>query len=207
MKKKGVVISLIVVIALLMSLIIVSMFSKDSKSDDKKNDNKTENEVIEKNEETIMFGEMLKYLYLDDNKYILFSQDTNGGVVISSSVDSNTAKINTENYTTMKAIGSKVDGNNVTIGILMSDVNENTKAYIINIDKKSLNKEITSNSSVALNNISNSILPVNFDKAINFIGIYKKNKKTAVVLIWVQQPFMRSCQASCLNKLTKYMVC
>ena len=23
----------------------------------------------------------------------------------------------------------------------------------------------------------------------------------------VQQPFMRSCQASCLNKLTKYMVC
>ena len=183
MKKKGVVISLIVVIALLMSLIIVSMFSKDSKSDDKKNDNKTENEVIEKNEETIMFGEMLKYLYLDDNKYILFSQDTNGGVVISSSVDSNTAKINTENYTTMKAIGSKVDGNNVTIGILMSDVNENTKAYIINIDKKSLNKEITSNSSVALNNISNSILPVNFDKAINFICIYKKNKKENIMLV------------------------
>ena len=152
MKKKGVVISLIVVIALLMSLIIVSMFSKDSKSDDKKNDNKTENEVIEKNEETIMFGEMLKYLY-------------------------------TENYTTMKAIGSKVDGNNVTIGILMSDVNENTKAYIINIDKKSLNKEITSNSSVALNNISNSILPVNFDKAINFIGIYKKDKKENIMLV------------------------
>ena len=179
MKKKGVVISLIVVIALLMTLIIVSMFSKDSKSDDKKNDNKTENEVIEKNEET----EMLKYLYLDDNKYILFSQDTNGGVVISSSVDSNTAKINTENYTTMKAIGSKVDGNNVTIGILMSDVNENTKAYIINIDKKSLNKEITSNSSVALNNISNSILPVNFDKDINFIGIYKKDKKENIMLV------------------------
>lgn len=183
MKKKGVVISLIVVIALLMALIIVSMFSKDSKSDDKKNDNKTENEVIEKNEETIMFGEMLKYLYLDDNKYILFSQDTNGGIVISSSVDSNTAKINTENYTTMKAIGSKVDGNNVTIGILMSDVNENTKAYIINIDKKSLNKEITSNSSVALNNISNSILPVNFDKAISFIGIYKKDKKENIMLV------------------------
>jgi len=183
MKKKGVVISLIVVIALLMALIIVSMFYKDSKSDIKKNDNKTENEVIEKNEETIMFGEMLKYLYLDDNKYILFSQDTNGGIVISSSVDSNTAKINTENYTTMKAIGSKVDGNNVTIGILMSDVNENTKAYIINIDKKSLNKEITSNSSVALNNISNSILPVNFDKAISFIGIYKKDKKENIMLV------------------------
>ena len=183
MKKKGVVISLIVVIALLMALIIVSMFYKDSKSDIKKNDNKTENEVIETNEETIMFGEMLKYLYLDDNKYILFSQDTNGGIVISSSVDSNTAKINTENYTTMKAIGSKVDGNNVTIGILMSDVNENTKAYIINIDKKSLNKEITSNSSVALNNISNSILPVNFDKAISFIGIYKKDKKENIMLV------------------------
>mgnify|MGYP000174530431 FL=1 len=183
MKKKGVVISLIVVIALLMALIIVSMFSKDSKSDIKKNDNKTENEVIEKNEETIMFGEMLKYLYLDDNKYILFSQDTNGGIVISSSVDSNTAKINTENYTTMKAIGSKVDGNNVTIGILMSDVNENTKAYIINIDKKSLNKEITSNSSGALNNIGNSILPVNFDKAISFIGIYKKDKKENIMLV------------------------
>ena len=180
MKKKGVVISLIVVIALLMALIIVSMFYKDSKSDIKKNDNKTENEVIEKNEETIMFGEMLKYLYLDDNKYILFSQDTNGGIVISSSVDSNTAKINTENYTTMKAIGSKVDGNN---GILMSDVNENTKAYIINIDKKSLNKEITSNSSVALNNISNSILPVNFDKVISFIGIYKKDKKENIMLV------------------------
>lgn len=183
MKKKGVVISLVVVIALLMTLIIGSMFSKDSKSDDKKNDNKTENEVTEKNEETIMFGEMLKYLYLDDNKYILFSQDTNGGIVISSSVDSNTVKINTENYTTMKAIGSKVDGNNVTIGILMSDVNENTKAYIINIDKKSLNKEITSNSSVALNNISNSILPVNFDKTINFIGIYKKDKKENIMLV------------------------
>lgn len=183
MKKKGVVISLIVVIALLMALIIVSMFYKDSKSDIKKNDNKTENEVIEKNEETIMFGEMLKYLYLDDNKYILFSQDTNGGIVISSSVDSNTAKVNTENYTTMKAIGSKVDGNNVTIGILMSDANENTKAYIINIDKKNLNKEITSNSSVALNNISNSILPVNFDKAISFIGIYKKDKKENIMLV------------------------
>ena len=183
MKKKGVVISLIVVIALLMALIIVSMFYKDSKSDIKKNDNKTENEVIEKNEETIMFGEVLQYLYFEDNKYILFSQDTNGGIVISSSVDSNTAKINTENYTTMKAIGSKVDGNNVTIGILMSDVNENTKAYIINIDKKSLNKEITSNSSVALNNISNSILPVNFDKAISFIGIYKKDKKENIMLV------------------------
>lgn len=183
MKKKGVVISLVVVIALLMALIIVSMFYKDSKSDIKKNDNKTENEVIEKNEETIMFGEMLKYLYLDDNKYILFSQDTNGGIVISSSVDSNTAKVNTENYTTMKAIGSKVDGNNVTIGILMSDANENTKAYIINIDKKNLNKEITSNSSVALNNISNSILPVNFDKAISFIGIYKKDKKENIMLV------------------------
>jgi len=183
MKKKGVVISLIVVIALLMALIIVSMFYKDSKSDIKKNDNKTENEVIEKNEETIMFGEVLQYLYFEDNKYILFSQDTNGGIVISSSVDSNTAKINTENYTTMKAIGSKVDGNNVTIGILMSDVNENTKAYIINIDKKSLNKEITSNSSVALNNISNSILPVNFDKVISFIGIYKKDKKENIMLV------------------------
>ena len=183
MKKKGVVISLVVVIALLMTLIIGSMVSKDSKSDDKKNDNKTENEVTEKNEETIMFGEVLQYLYFEDNKYILFSQDTNGGIVISSSVDSNTAKINTENYTTMKAIGSKVDGNNVTIGILMSDANENTKAYIINIDKKSLNKEITSNSSVALNNISNSILPVNFDKAINFIGIYKKNKKENIMLV------------------------
>lgn len=183
MKKKGVVISLVVVIALLMALIIVSMFSKDSKSDDKKNDNKTENEVTEKNEETIMFGEMLKYLYFEDNKYILFSQDTNGGIVISSSVDSNTAKVNTENYTTMKAIGSKVDGNNVTIGILMSDANENTKAYIINIDKKNLNKEIISNSSVALNNISNSILPVNFDKAISFIGIYKKDKKENVMLV------------------------
>ena len=183
MKKKGVVISLVVVIALLMTLIIGSMFSKDSKSDDKKNDNKTENEVTEKNEETIMFGEVLQYLYFEDNKYILFSQDTNGGIVISSSVDSNTAKINTENYTTMKAIGSKVDGNNVTIGILMSDVNENTKAYIINIDKKSLKKEITSNSSVALNNISNSILPVNFDKSINFIGIYKKDKKENIMLV------------------------
>ena len=183
MKKKGVVISLVVVIALLMVLIIGSMFSKDSKSDDKKNDNKTENEVTENNEETIMFGEVLQYLYFEDNKYILFSQDTNGGIVISSSVDSNTAKINTENYTTMKAIGSKVDGNNVTIGILMSDVNENTKAYIINIDKKSLNKEITSNSSVALNNISNSILPVNFDKAISFIGIYKKDKKENIMLV------------------------
>ena len=183
MKKKGVVISLVVVIALLMVLIIGSMFSKDSKSDDKKNDNKTENEVTENNEETIMFGEVLQYLYFEDNKYILFSQDTNGGIVISSSVDSNTAKVNTENYTTMKAIGSKVDGNNVTIGILMSDVNENTKAYIINIDKKSLNKEITSNSSVALNNISNSILPVNFDKAIKFIGIYKKNKKENIMLV------------------------
>lgn len=183
MKKKGVVISLVVVIALLMVLIIGSMFSKDSKSDDKKNDNKTENEVTENNEETIMFGEVLQYLYFEDNKYILFSQDTNGGIVISSSVDSNTAKVNTENYTTMKAIGSKVDGNNVTIGILMSDVNENTKAYIINIDKKSLNKEITSNSSVALNNISNSILPVNFDKAISFIGIYKKDKKENIMLV------------------------
>lgn len=183
MKKKGVVISLVVVIALLMVLIIGSMFSKDSKSDDKKNDNKGESEVTENNEETIMFGEVLQYLYLDDNKYILFSQDTNGGIVISSSVDSNTAKINTENYTTMKAIGSKVDGNNVTIGILMSDVNENTKAYIINIDKKNLNKEITSNSSVALNNISNSILPVNFDKAISFIGIYKKDKKENIMLV------------------------
>lgn len=183
MKKKGVVISLIVVIALLMVLIIGSMFSKDSKSDDKKNDNKGESEVTENNEETIMFGEVLQYLYLDDNKYILFSQDTNGGIVISSSVDSNTVKINTENYTTMKAIGSKVDGNNVTIGILMSDVNENTKAYIINIDKKNLNKEITSNSSVALNNISNSILPVNFDKAISFIGIYKKDKKENIMLV------------------------
>ena len=183
MKKKGVVISLVVVIALLMVLIIGSMFSKDSKSDDKKNDNKTENEVTENNEETIMFGEVLKYLYFEDNKYILFSQDTNGGIVISSSVDSNTAKVNTENYTTMKAIGSKVDGNNVTIGILMSDVNENTKAYIINIDKKNLNKEITSNSSVALNNISNSILPVNFDKAISFIGIYKKDKKENIMLV------------------------
>lgn len=183
MKKKGVVISLIVVIALLMALIIVSMFSKDSKSDDKKNDNKTENEVIENIDQKIYFGEILKYLYLDDDKYILFSQDTNGGIVISSSVDSNTAKINTENYTTMKAIGSKVDGNNVTIGILMSDVNENTKAYIINIDKKSLNKEITSNSSVALNNISNSILPVNFDKVISFIGIYKKDKKENIMLV------------------------
>lgn len=183
MKKKGVVISLVVVIALLMVLIIGSMFSKDSKSDDKKNDNKGESEVTENNEETIMFGEVLQYLYLDDNKYILFSQDTNGGIVISSSVDSNTVKINTENYTTMKAIGSKVDGNNVTIGILMSDVNENTKAYIINIDKKSLNKEIISNSSVALNNISNSILPVNFDKAISFIGIYKKDKKENIMLV------------------------
>ena len=183
MKKKGVVISLIVVIALLMALIIVSMFSKDSKSDDKKNDNKTENEVIENIDQKIYFGEILKYLYLDDDKYILFSQDTNGGIVISSSVDSNTAKINTENYTTMKAIGSKVDGNNVTIGILMSDVNENTKAYIINIDKKNLNKEITSNSSVALNNISNSILPVNFDKTINFIGVYKKDKKENIMLV------------------------
>ncbi len=183
MKKKGVVISLVVVIALLMVLIIGSMFSKDSKSDDKKNDNKGESEVTENNEETIMFGEVLQYLYLDDNKYILFSQDTNGGIVISSSVDSNTAKINTENYTTMKAIGSKVDGNNVTIGILMSDANENTKAYIINIDKKNLNKEITSNSSVALNNISNSILPVNFDKAISFIGIYKKDKKENIMLV------------------------
>ena len=183
MKKKGVVISLIVVIALLMALIIVSMFSKDSKSDDKKNDNKTENEVIENIDQKIYFGEILKYLYLDDDKYILFSQDTNGGIVISSSVDSNTAKINTENYTTMKAIGSKVDGNNVTIGILMSDVNENTKEYIINIDKKNLNKEITSNSSVALNNISNSILPVNFDKAISFIGIYKKDKKENIMLV------------------------
>ncbi len=183
MKKKGVVISLVVVIALLMVLIIGSMFSKDSKSDDKKNDNKGESEVTENNEETIMFGEVLQYLYLDDNKYILFSQDTNGGIVISSSVDSNTVKINTENYTTMKAIGSKVDGNNVTIGILMSDVNENTKAYIINIDKKNLNKEITSNSSVALNNISNSILPVNFDKAISFIGIYKKDKKENIMLV------------------------
>lgn len=183
MKKKGVVISLVVVIALLMVLIIGSMFSKDSKSDDKKNDNKGESEVTENNEETIMFGEVLQYLYLDDDKYILFSQDTNGGIVISSSVDSNTAKINTENYTTMKAIGSKVDGNNVTIGILMSDVNENTKAYIINIDKKNLNKEITSNSSVALNNISNSILPVNFDKAISFIGIYKKDKKENIMLV------------------------
>lgn len=183
MKKKGVVISLVVVIALLMVLIIGSMFSKDSKSDDKKNDNKGESEVTENNEETIMFGEVLQYLYLDDNKYILFSQDTNGGIVISSSVDNNTVKINTENYTTMKAIGSKVDGNNVTIGILMSDVNENTKAYIINIDKKSLNKEITSNSSVALNNISNSILPVNFDKTINFIGVYKKDKKENIMLV------------------------
>ena len=183
MKKKGVVFWLVVVIALLMVLIIGSMFSKDSKSDDKKNDNKGESEVTENNEETIMFGEVLQYLYLDDNKYILFSQDTNGGIVISSSVDSNTVKINTENYTTMKAIGSKVDGNNVTIGILMSDVNENTKAYIINIDKKSLNKEITSNSSVALNNISNSILPVNFDKAISFIGIYKKDKKENIMLV------------------------
>lgn len=183
MKKKGVVISLVVVIALLMVLIIGSMFSKDSKSDDKENDNKGESEVTENNEETIMFGEVLQYLYLDDNKYILFSQDTNGGIVISSSVDSNTVKINTENYTTMKAIGSKVDGNNVTIGILMSDVNENTKAYIINIDKKNLNKEITSNSSVALNNISNSILPVNFDKAISFIGIYKKDKKENIMLV------------------------
>lgn len=183
MKKKGVVISLVVVIALLMVLIIGSMFSKDSKSDDKKNDNKGESEVTENNEETIMFGEVLQYLYLDDNKYILFSQDTNGGIVISSSVDSNTVKINTENYTTMKAIGSKVEGNNVTIGILMSDVNENAKAYIINIDKKSLNKEITSNSSVALNNISNSILPVNFDKAISFIGIYKKDKKENIMLV------------------------
>ncbi len=183
MKKKGVVISLVVVIALLMVLIIGSMFSKDSKSDDKKNDNKGESEVTENNEETIMFGEVLQYLYFEDNKYILFSQDTNGGIVISSSVDSNTAKINTENYTTMKAIGSKVDGNNVTIGILMSDVNENTKAYIINIDKKNLNKEITSNSSVALNNISNSILPVNFDKAISFIGIYKKDKKENIMLV------------------------
>lgn len=183
MKKKGVVISLVVVIALLMVLIIGSMFSKDSKSDDKKNDNKGESEVTENNEETIMFGEVLQYLYLDDNKYILFSQDTNGGIVISSSVDSNTVKINTENYTTMKAIGSKVDGNNVTIGILMSDANENTKAYIINIDKKNLNKEITSNSSVALNNISNSILPVNFDKAISFIGIYKKDKKENIMLV------------------------
>lgn len=183
MKKKGVVISLVVVIALLMVLIIGSMFSKDSKSDDKKNDNKTENEVTENNEETIMFGEVLQYLYFEDNKYILFSQDTNGGIVISSSVDSNTAKVNTENYTTMKAIGSKVDGNNVTIGILMSDANENTKAYIINIDKKNLNKEITSNSSVALNNISNSILPVNFDKAISFIGIYKKDKKENIMLV------------------------
>lgn len=183
MKKKGVVISLVVVIALLMTLIIGSMFSKDSKSDDKKNDNKGESEVTENNEETIMFGEVLQYLYFEDNKYILFSQDTNGGIVISSSVDSNTAKVNTENYTTMKAIGSKVDGNNVTIGILMSDVNENTKAYIINIDKKNLNKEITSNSSVALNNISNSILPVNFDKAISFIGIYKKDKKENIMLV------------------------
>ena len=183
MKKKGVVISLVVVIALLMVLIIGSMFSKDSKSDDKKNDNKGESEVTENNEETIMFGEVLQYLYFEDNKYILFSQDTNGGIVISSSVDSNTAKINTENYTTMKAIGSKVDGNNVTIGILMSDVNENTKAYIINIDKKNLNKEINSNSSVALNNISNSILPVNFDKAISFIGIYKKDKKENIMLV------------------------
>ena len=183
MKKKGVVISLVVVIALLMVLIIGSMFSKDSNSDDKKNDNKGESEVTENNEETIMFGEVLQYLYLDDNKYILFSQDTNGGIVISSSVDSNTVQINTENYTTMKAIGSKVDGNNVTIGILMSDVNENTKAYIINIDKKSLNKEITSNSSVALNNISNSILPVNFDKTINFIGVYKKDKKENIMLV------------------------
>ncbi len=183
MKKKGVVISLVVVIALLMVLIIGSMFSKDSKSDDKKNDNKGESEVTENNEETIMFGEVLQYLYFEDNKYILFSQDTNGGIVISSSVDSNTAKINTENYTTMKAIGSKVDGNNVTIGILMSDANENTKAYIINIDKKNLNKEITSNSSVALNNISNSILPVNFDKAISFIGIYKKDKKENIMLV------------------------
>lgn len=183
MKKKGVVISLVVVIALLMVLIIGSMFSKDSKSDDKKNDNKGESEVTENNEETIMFGEVLQYLYFEDNKYILFSQDTNGGIVISSSVDSNTAKVNTENYTTMKAIGSKVDGNNVTIGILMSDANENTKAYIINIDKKNLNKEITSNSSVALNNISNSILPVNFDKAISFIGIYKKDKKENIMLV------------------------
>lgn len=183
MKKKGVVISLVVVIALLMVLIIGSMFSKDSKSDDKKNDNKGESEVTENNEETIMFGEVLQYLYFEDNKYILFSQDTNGGIVISSSVDSNTAKVNTENYTTMKAIGSKVDGNNVTIGILMSDANENTKAYIINIDKKNLNKEITSNSSVALNNISNSILPVNFDKTINFIGVYKKDKKENIMLV------------------------
>ena len=69
----GVVISLVVVIALLMVLIIGSMFSKDSKSDDKKNDNKTENEVTENNEETIMFGEVLQYLYFEDNKYILFS--------------------------------------------------------------------------------------------------------------------------------------
>ena len=45
------------------------------------------------------------------------------------------------------------------------------------------------------------------EKMVGDLHYYKKNKKTAVVLIWVQQPFMRSCQASCLNKLTKYMVC
>ena len=73
MKKKGVVISLIVVIALLMALIIGSMFSKDSKSDDKKNDNKTENEVIENIDQKIYFGETLKYLYLDDDIYFIFT--------------------------------------------------------------------------------------------------------------------------------------
>ena len=183
MKKKGVVISLVVVIALLMVLIIGSMFSKDSKSDDKKNDNKTENEVIENIDQKIYFGETLKYLYLDDDKYILFLQDTNGGVIASSNIDENIVKLNTENYATIKVIGSKEDGDNITIGILMADENENTKAYIINTNKKKLKKEMNSDSKDALNKLSNSILPVNFDKTINSMGIYKKDKNESLVLM------------------------
>lgn len=183
MKKKGVVVSLVVVIALLMVLIIGSMFSKDSKSDDKKNDNKGKSEVIENIDQKIYFGETLKYLYLDDDKYILFLQDTNGGVIVSSNIDENIVKLNTENYATIKAIGSKEHGDNITIGILMTDVNENTKAYIINIDKKKLKKEMNSDSKAALNKLSNSILPVKFDKTINFMGIYKKDKNESLVLM------------------------
>lgn len=183
MKKKGVVISLVVVIALLMVLIIGSMFSKDSKSDDKKNDNKTENEVLENIDQKIYFGEILKYLYLDDDKYILFSQDTNGGVIASSNIDENIVKLNTENYATIKVIGSKEDGDNITIGILMADENENTKAYIINTNKKKLKKEMNSDSKDALNKLSNSILPVKFDKIINSMGIYKKDKNESLVLM------------------------
>ena len=42
---------------------------------------------------------------------------------------------------------------------------------------------MNSDSKDALNKLSNSILPVKFDKTINSMGIYKKDKNESLVLM------------------------